>query len=100
MGNIYTVYLSTVLLIEINLCSCQRPAVGARPGEAGGFWGGRSTDGHADQEGDLRGNTVLDGPRGHPAVRLRLQGQTQFYKKVVPICYFFWGGFFILLEEN
>lgn len=44
------------------LCSCQRPAVGARPGEAGGLRGGGSADGHADKEGNLRGNAVLDGP--------------------------------------
>lgn len=56
--------------------SRQRAAVGARPGETGGLRCGRSADGHADQEGNVCGDAVLDGPRGYPAVRLRLQGKT------------------------
>ena len=56
-------------------CSCQRAAVRARPGETGRLWRGRPADGYTDQEGNLCGYTVLDGSRGHPAVRLRLQGK-------------------------
>lgn len=68
----------SVIITILILGSCQRPAVGARAGEAGGLRGGRSADGHV-QEGYLRGNAVLDGSGGHPAVRLRLQGKTPVY---------------------
>lgn len=62
----------TMLLIPH---SCQRAAVGARPGETGRLRSGGAADGYADQEGNLCGDAVLDGSRGHPAVRLRLQGE-------------------------
>lgn len=63
-------------------CSCQRAVVGAWTGEAGGLWGGRSADGHADQAGNLCGNAVLDGSRSHPAVGLRLKG----HSFIGPVC--------------
>lgn len=76
--------------MTINLLSCQRPAVRARSGETGGFRSGRSADGYADQEGNLCGNAILDGSRGHPAVCLRLKGQIHFYigalDKCIPSC--------------
>lgn len=59
--------------------SCKRPAVRTRSGEAGGLRRGRSADRHADQEGNLRGNAVLDGAWSHPAVCLRLKGQAPVY---------------------
>lgn len=60
----------------IILCSCQRPAVRARSGEIGGLRCGRSADRYADQEGNVCWDAILDGSRGYPAVRLRLQGKT------------------------
>lgn len=64
-----------LLMTPIILCSRQRAAVRARPGETGRLRCGRSADGYADQEGNLCGDAVLDGSRGHPAVCLRLQGK-------------------------
>lgn len=61
--------------------SCQRPPLWARRSEASRLRSGRSTDRHADKEGNLRGNAVLDGARGHPAVRLRLKGQTLLHRR-------------------
>lgn len=71
-----TINSSLIWVSVLCLCSCQRPAVRAWSGEAGRFRSGRSADRHADQKGNLRGNAVLDGARGHPAVRLRFKGQT------------------------
>lgn len=65
----------SVLMMLIILHSCQRAAVRAWAGETGRLWRSRTADGHTDQEGDLCGHTLLDGSRGHPAVRLRLQGE-------------------------
>lgn len=62
-------------MMLIILHSCQRAAVGARTGETGRLRCGGAADGYADQEGNLCGDTFLDGSRGHPAVRLRLQGK-------------------------
>lgn len=56
--------------------SGQCAAVGVWRGEAGWFWGCWPADGHSDQEGDVCGHPLLDGPWSYPAVCLRLQGKS------------------------
>ncbi len=54
--------------------SCQRVVVWVWRGEAGRLRCGGTADRHADQTGDVCRDTVLDGPGGHPAVCVWLEG--------------------------
>lgn len=64
------------LLTVCSAPSRQRAAVRTRRGEAGRLWSGGPADGHPDKEEHVCGHALLDGTRGHKAVRLRLKGQS------------------------
>lgn len=61
-------------LLFLHGYSCQRVVVWVWWGEAGRLRCGGTADRHADQKGDVCRYTVLDGPGGHPAVCLWLEG--------------------------